>query len=46
MYAQRLSFERPDTFSSAKAALQRSVGDPLKIWEQDNSGIIHLYRKQ
>jgi hypothetical protein len=45
MYAQRVSFDRPLTSSSARIALRRSVGNPLELWPRDKNDILQLDHK-
>ena len=42
MYAQPVSFDRPVTCSSARMALQRSVGNPLELWGRDKNDVMQL----
>jgi hypothetical protein len=45
MYAQLVSFDRPLTSSSARAALRRSVGNPLELWGRCPNDLVQLGRK-
>lgn len=43
-FAQLVSFKQPVTASMARAALKRSVGDPLDLWGRSKNDLMSFHR--
>lgn len=42
-FAQLISFKQPVTASMARAALKRSVGNPLDLWGRSESDLLSFH---
>ena len=45
MYAQLISFDRPQSSLSARMALRRTVGNPLELWGRDRNDVMQFDRR-
>lgn len=43
-FAQLISFKQPVTASMARAALKRSVGNPMDLWGRSKNDLMSFHR--